>query len=148
MEASAHRAVALWRRGDAAALAQSRRLVEAMLWQLGDEAQTPAAPADARMEELAGAMRADLCARWNLEAMAGRVHLSRAQLVRRFRARFGRAPMQFLAELRLEAARELLLETDWTLEKIAQRVGYGDAAFFSRQFKTRFGIAPGQLRKG
>ena len=145
-EASAHRAAALWQRGDAAARAQAKQLLGALLWQLNDEARTPAAPADAVMEELARALRADLSAPWSLDAMAQSVHLSRSQLVRRFRASFGRAPVQFLSEARLEAARGLLLETDWTLQRIAHHLGYGDAAFFSRQFKTRFGITPGKLR--
>ena len=147
-EASAHRMAALWQRETEAARAQTLHLMHALLWQLADEARAPAVPVDALMDELARVLRADLRAAWSLDAMAGHVHLSRAQLVRRFRARTGRAPARFLSELRLERARELLLETNWTLQTIAQRVGYGDAAFFSRQFKTRFGVAPGQLRRG
>ncbi len=146
-EASAHRAIALWARGDARGRDESRRLIEAMLWQLHDESTHPRTLADAPMEELAITLNADLSRSWSLNEMARLVHLSRAQLVRRFRARYGASPMQWLGEQRIEAARHLLLETDWTLEAIAHQLGWNDAAFFSRQFKARVGVSPGSLRR-
>ena len=146
-EASAHRASALWARGDAEARTESRRLIEAILWQLHDEAKQPRALADASIEELALALSTDLSRSWSLDEMAKLVHLSRSQLVRRFRARYGAAPVEWLGEQRIEAARHLLLETDWTLQSIARHLGWTDAAFFSRQFKARVGVSPGRLRR-
>ena len=145
--ASAHRAIELWAHGDDGAGDEARRLIEALLWQLRDEALRPRAPADALMEELAATLRADLSRSWSLDEMARRVHLSRAQLVRRFRARYGAAPVQWYGEQRIEAARHLLLETGWTLQAIARHLGWSDAAFFSRQFKAKAGVSPGQLRR-
>ena len=146
-EASAHRAIELWARGDDEGRGEARRLIEALLWQLRDEAIAPRAPADVGIEALAATLRADLSRAWTLDAMARQVHLSRAQMVRRFRARYGAAPMQWLSEQRIEAARHLLLETDWTLQAIAQHLGWNDAAFFSRQFKAKIGVSPGNLRR-
>ena len=146
-EAAAHRAANLWQRGDKAARAQATLLVGALLWQLNDEAHNPAARADELIENLAEQLRASVGKSWTLDAMGHTVHLSRAQLVRRFRARYGLAPMQWLNEQRLQSARALLLETNWTLETIARHLGMGDAAFFSRQFKAKTGVAPGRLRR-
>lgn len=146
-EASAHRVVALSARGDEGGRDQARRLIEAMLWQLHDESTQPRARPDVQMEELAATLNASLKHGWKLDEMADLACLSRAQLVRRFRARYGAAPMRWLSEQRVEAARHLLLETDWTLQTIAQHLGWGDAAFFSRQFKAKTGISPGQLRR-
>lgn len=146
-EASAHRSLALWARGDESGREEARRLIEGMLWQLHDESTQPRARPDMQMEELANTMRADLSRSWSLDEMANLTHLSRSQLVRRFRARYGAAPTHWLSEQRIEAARHLLLETDWTLQTIAQHLGLGDAAFFSRQFKAKIGVSPGQLRR-
>ena len=145
-EASAHRSLALWARGDQSARVEARVIIESMLWQLRDESLHPHAPGDAIVEALAQTLRADLRRAWSLDEMADAVHLSRAQLARRFRARYGTSPVQWLSEQRIEAARHLLLETDWTLEAIARELGWNDAAFFSRQFKARVGVSPGSLR--
>lgn len=146
-ESSAHRATELWARGDDGGRDEARRLIEATLWQLHDEETQPRARPDAQIEALAATLSADLSRSWSLNEMAELACLSRAQLVRRFRARYGAAPMQWLGEQRIEAARHLLLETDWTLQNIAHRLGWGDAAFFSRQFKAKVGVSPGQLRR-
>ena len=146
-EASAHRTIALWARGDEGGRDEARRLITAMLWQLYDESTQPRARTDVQMEGLAATLNADLSRSWSLDEMANLACLSRAQLVRRFRARYGAAPTQWLSEQRIEAARHLLLETDWTLQTIAHYLGWGDAAFFSRQFKAKVGVSPGHLRR-
>lgn len=146
-ESSAHRSLTLWSRGDENGREEARRLIESLLWQLHDESTQPRARPDEPMETLANAMRADLSRSWSLDEMANLAHLSRSQLVRRFRARYGAAPTQWLNEQRIETARHLLLETDWTLQAIAQHLGLGDAAFFSRQFKAKIGLSPGQIRR-
>lgn len=145
--ASAHRAETLWRRGDELAQLQSRLLIENLLRQLWDETQLPPKIGDAPILDLCAAIRREPAKTWNLDEMAARVHLSRAQFVRRFRSATGAAPAQFVIQIRLERARHLLLETDLTLEQIAEALGYCSAAFFARQFRQFNGIAPGQLRK-
>ncbi len=83
---------------------------------------------------------------WKLDEMAREAHLSRAQFARRFRARFGTSPGEWLLRLRIEIARQKLLESEATLERIARDVGFCDAAHFSRAFKRLSGRAPGELR--
>lgn len=145
-ELSAQRAIELWARGDTNAREEARRLIESLLWQLHDESLHPRASSDALMENLAGALQADWNRSWSLDKMARSAHLSRAQLARRFRARYGTSPMQWRTGQRVEAARHLLLETNWTLESIAHQLGWNDAAHFSRQFKATVGVSPGKLR--
>jgi two-component system response regulator YesN len=47
---------------------------------------------------------------------------------------------------RIEAARHLLLESTLGVEQIAEALGYSNSAFFSRQFKLKTGVAPGEFR--
>ncbi len=145
--ASAHRAERLWRRGDKAAQEQAAALLVALLWQLRDEMLHETAPADAVLEALAAEIRRQPQREWILDEMARRVHLSRAQFTRRFRRAFGTSPARFVIQTRIERARQLLLESDLTLDQIARQLGYSDAYFFARQFKQFTGQPPGSLRR-
>lgn len=146
-ELSAQRSIELWTRGDASGREEARRLIESLLWQLHDESLHPRANSDALMENLAATLQTDWSRSWSLDEMARQVHLSRAQLVRRFRARYGTSPMQWRTGQRIEAARHLLLETNRTLRVIARELGWNDAAHLSRQFKATVGVSPGNLRR-
>lgn len=146
-ELSAQRSIELWARGDASGRTESQRLITSLLWQLKDESLHPRANSDTLIENLAAQLQANWSRNWSLDEMARSVHLSRAQLVRRFRARYGVAPIQWRTTQRIEAARHLLLETDGTLETIARKLGWNDAAHFSRQFKATIGVSPGRIRK-
>ena len=146
--ASAQRAQILWRRGDDESRELARRVVEGMLLALWDEARQPSlSPQERALDELAEFVRREPAKAWNLDGMAGEVHLSRAQFVRRFRARFGSSPMAFVSQIRLERAQQLLRESDLSLDAVARAVGMGDAPFLSRNFKTVTGTSPGVWRK-
>jgi transcriptional regulator GlxA family with amidase domain len=47
----------------------------------------------------------------------------------------------------VEAARSLILSTPWTLQRIAEQVGFADETQLSRVFRRLIGVPPGQLRK-
>jgi transcriptional regulator GlxA family with amidase domain len=144
---SAHRAERLWQRGDDAGREHAQSLLVSLLWQLWDEPQNEVAPADTLLEELAAQIRSAPEQRWTLDDMARQAHLSRAQFTRRFRAAFRASPAQFVIQTRIDRARQLLLETDMTLDQIARALGYADAYFFARQFKQTTGQNPGALRR-
>lgn len=146
--ASAHHVERLRRREDPAAWAQIHDLLLTLLHLLWDESAYPPAPEDVALEALAAAVRREPSRRWTLDEMARHCHLSRAQFTRRFRAAYRTSPTHFLIQLRLERARQLLIETDLTLEQIAAILGYGDVYFFSRQFKQFSGKTPGEVRRG
>ena len=79
---------------------------------------------------------------WTLAAMASTVHLSRAALMRRFRAQVGMAPAQYLATWRMHRAYIDLTEQRISVAAAAHRAGYVTEAAFSRAFKRRFGYPP------
>ncbi|MFW5438262.1 helix-turn-helix domain-containing protein [Paenibacillus apiarius] len=56
------------------------------------------------------------------------------------------SPIQYLTQIRIKEAKELLLASDATLEEIAIRVGYPDKYYFSRIFKKHTGTSPIQFR--
>lgn len=83
---------------------------------------------------------------WTLEELARRSACSRSTLNERFGRLVGRAPMQYLAEWRLQLAAELLRETTLGVSAVAYRVGYESEAAFNRAFKRAMGKPPAQWR--
>jgi transcriptional regulator GlxA family with amidase domain len=65
---------------------------------------------------------------------------------RRFKAATGLAPKQYLQELRIERARDLLIETDRPVSDICFAVGYNDPPSFVRLFSRLSGLTPGAFR--
>ncbi|HET9987920.1 MAG TPA: AraC family transcriptional regulator [Kofleriaceae bacterium] len=85
---------------------------------------------------------------WTLNELARRAAASRSTLDDRFRMLLGRAPMSYLIAYRLQLAGRQLRSTNATLAEIAELVGYGPEAAFSRAFKRHTGAAPGEWRQG
>lgn len=64
----------------------------------------------------------------------------------RFAAHTGLGPHQYLLELRLVRARNLLAETDLSVKEIAMQTGFEDEHYFSRLFRQKLNLTPGQWR--
>lgn len=86
-------------------------------------------------------------ASWTVERLARSVGMGRSSFAAHFTARVGRAPMEVVAEARMEQAAELLRKGSLKVAEISELVGYGSEAAFSRRFTRQFGMAPSQLRE-
>ena len=75
-----------------------------------------------------------------------KVHMSRAALEKRFRKHLNRSPKQEIRRIRLERIKQLLVETDFTLERIAELSGFEHPEYMSVLFKRETGQTPGQYR--
>lgn len=64
-----------------------------------------------------------------------------------FRAATGGGVVEYVKSLRMARARKLLLTTRATVAEVAESVGYADAFYFSRQFRTISGCSPSQYRE-
>jgi AraC-like DNA-binding protein len=74
--------------------------------------------------------------------LASRFGMTEGHLRRLFRAAYGRTPRQYLAELRVRRAEELLRTTDHGVKQVALQVGFTNLAVFRRVFKRVFGRTP------
>ncbi len=68
--------------------------------------------------------------------------LSRSQLYRKVNALLGESISDYIQNLRLKKAEELLLEGKLTVAEIAYQVGYSSPDYFSTVFRSRYGVAP------
>lgn len=76
-----------------------------------------------------------------LEANMHPVHFSR-----RFHSVFGFPPSQFLHTIRMEKAKLLLTQTDYTIDHIARLCGYDNGSYFTRMFSKHTAKNPSQYR--
>lgn len=74
--------------------------------------------------------------------MAEQVNLSPSSFSHLFREVTGRSPYQFLKEIRLDKARELLLDGRLSVTDVSRAVGYSSASHFIKEFRSRFGTTP------
>lgn len=83
----------------------------------------------------------------NVKDLAEHCHLSVSALERRFKKYIGKTPLQFINEVRLEHARQLLVESNLPISQVASSCGFSDHSYFSNQFSKTFEILPSEFRK-
>lgn len=85
----------------------------------------------------------------SLKEVADGCHVDAAYLCRLFKRFRRQSPFQYLQNLRMNRAAELLHEGRRSVKETAQELGFPDPYNFSRAFRRVFGVAPGQmLRRG
>ena len=77
-----------------------------------------------------------------MDDLAVQAHMSPSTFRQRFRAVAGMSPLQYLKQLRLQDARQLMLNEDIDAGSAAVRVGYESASQFSREYTRLFGAPP------
>jgi len=65
---------------------------------------------------------------------------------RLFRQVSGHSPKEYMLNIRMTHARHMLSESNLSVGEIADRLGYRDLFFFSKQFKAKTGLAPTAFR--
>lgn len=81
----------------------------------------------------------------NIEGLCRSIGISRPQLYRKMRAITGRAPNDFLRDLRLDKARTLLHQKSGNVTEVAYEVGYTNPSYFSKCFTEKFGYKPSAI---
>ena len=94
-------------------------------------------------EKVSGSLATD----WTLQSLAQHCHMSPEHLRRLCRRELGRTPMDHLAYMRMQRAKELLETTNDKMELVASAVGYRSATVFSRAFARYVGVLPARYRE-
>lgn len=83
----------------------------------------------------------------SLKAVAKGIYISSSYLSRQFKQEKGCSMTEYINRVRIERAKELLLETQKTNDDIANNVGYKDRSYFCKVFKQIVGVTPNEYRK-
>lgn len=92
-------------------------------------------------------IREHACEGLTVESVLAETALSRSVLERLFRKHLGHSPQTEIRTAQLKRVKQLLAETDLTLEQIAPLTGYKHAEYLSVVFKRESGETPGQYRQ-
>ena len=83
----------------------------------------------------------------SLARIADSIKINKSYLARLFRQRRGETVMDCLTAVRLNAAKNLLAKSAYSVAEIAELCGYQDAFYFSRVFKKKLGLSPSEFRE-
>jgi AraC family transcriptional regulator len=99
------------------------------------------------VERVIAAMRHDVAYPYTLDTFAEIANYSPYHFARMFRGVVGVPPGEFLAALRFERAKELILFSDARITEICMEVGFASLGTFSARFKQLVGRSPAELRE-
>jgi AraC family transcriptional regulator len=106
----------------------------------------PLSPHYARLKRSIDFMREHFAAKLSLQEIAQTAALSPTYFHRIFTETFKMTPNNYLNQIRLDKAKELLAKTTYTVNEISARCGFENTAYFSYLFKRRQQCTPSKYR--
>lgn len=83
----------------------------------------------------------------SLEGISNLIGFNPAYFSTLFKKETGENFMEYVMKLRIQNAKDLLMQTDKDIVEIASDVGYTDLKYFSKLFKKKTGLSPSEFRK-
>lgn len=99
------------------------------------------------VEKAAALLRSEYAKHWTLDAIGHSVGRHKTLLTTEFRRAYDCSIHKFLTDIRIDAAKRLLVETNWKTEAIALAVGYSSRTTFHRQFCRAGDVTPAEFRR-
>ena len=132
---------------------QSYRMLIQQLVQFDDDAQDSENRAILRqseahaIKEAVEIMKTELDSINSLHSIAQRVGLSSRKFQSGFRHFFGKSANEYLQFLRLNLAKDLLINTEDSMQEIKDKVGFSSQSYFTELFKKMYDSTPSNFRK-
>ncbi|WP_449281092.1 AraC family transcriptional regulator [Leucobacter sp.] len=105
----------------------------------------PSRTNDRFLDRVVEAIHADPGRDWTLEDLARTGAMSRSAFAARFRSATGVSPANYVADVRIRSAQDLLAR-GWGVSEVSRAIGYGSDEGFSRAFRRRVGVTPSAWR--
>lgn len=83
----------------------------------------------------------------DVDTICKKLGMSRAKFYRKAKECTSVSPAEMIKKLRLEAAAQLLTETDLSISEILEKVAFNSSGYFASCFKNRYGMSPKEYRK-
>lgn len=114
---------------------------------VGSQVQPNTDPHYSALNELREKIYRNPQLKWNVDAMAADVNMSRSYFQHIYRELFGVSCISDVISGKIEKAKEILSETSCTVSQVAAMCGYDNEEHFMRQFKKVVGVTPTSYRK-
>jgi AraC-like DNA-binding protein len=82
-----------------------------------------------------------------LEALSNRFFYSKTTIMNTFKVSYGMSVNQYLQEIRLNHALQLLEQADYSIHDISEKCGFLDQNYFSKVFSKKYGVTPSSYQK-
>lgn len=83
--------------------------------------------------------------RISLEQLSRHCNLGTSRLSELFRCALGMSPVQYINELKIKKASQLLTYSDMNISQISEYLGFSSVHYFSRFFKSHTGKRPSEM---
>ena len=83
----------------------------------------------------------------SLENVSEYIGFNAAYFSRLFKKETGKNFLEYVTELRIQNAKNYLIQTNYDIAEVASAVGYNDLKYFSKLFKKTTGLNPSEFRK-
>jgi len=123
------------------------RLEELIIFCDMEKSRQAPSPFDERITRVMRRMEGDPSKPLTLSLLAKEAGLSESRLSHIFKENTGKTPMEYLMQIRITRAQELLFISSKTLAEIASDCGFQNQFYFSKVFSHATGMPPGQFRK-
>lgn len=135
----------------------SKRLAEILVLQVlqsdGARLDTPlgtrphSGKADPKISAAIAAIHRESHREWTVAALSATAAMSRSSFAVRFKQVVGQSPLEYVAQWRMDRAKQRLRESNLPLMDVAQEAGYASQAAFNKAFKRHLGESPGEYRR-
>lgn len=102
---------------------------------------------DTMLNEILVFIHNNVYATYTVEDLCQKFSISRSSLQALFRANLGMTPKQYISELKLNEAKKLISQHEHTISQVSDLLGFTSIHYFSRRFKSYFGIAPSEYAR-
>lgn len=82
-----------------------------------------------------------------LDSVADQFYMSRTYVSRLLKRYVNQSFLKILIDIRMDAARRMIMEDNYKMYEIAEQVGYNDFSYFIQAFKKKYGVTPNEYRK-
>ena len=83
----------------------------------------------------------------SLSTISKKFYLSESYIARLFKKELGTKPAEYINKTRIHASKKIIFESDMSIKEISEKVGFSDACYFSKVFKSMTGISPSDFKK-
>ena len=102
---------------------------------------------DAVVRDAIGEINQNIHKKISLTKIAKKHFLSYVQFSRRFKTTMGITPQEYIVDMRMKKAKQMLGESDLLIKEIAVECGFTNEYYFSNFFKQYSGFSPSEFRK-
>ena len=82
-----------------------------------------------------------------VEDLVSEMAVSRSVFFKKLKTLSGLSPIEFIREMRMKRAAQLITESSYNMSQIAYMVGINDSRYFSKCFKQKYGLTPSKYKE-